>query len=245
MIQPNDIFKVKNNPRRTIQLTLIGLVVSMAIAVHFFIIGLFMSAVIVGSFTLSVGVILVFQLYGQIKDSHAFVILAVCVLLVVSSIVEGAKTGQYFFFFPLINVIPIVVDSKVASRKEFIITYTLVITSFAACFYIGHSVKPVEYISTPVATTILYSNFISAVFITILFSIANIFYERKFISALDTIAHIQSHEIRKPIASIIGLMDIWKQEGYVYDEAIISRLEQSVSELDEKIHSIVNQSNVK
>jgi hypothetical protein len=245
MNQPKDIFEVKNIPTRTIQLSCIGLMFSIAIAAYFFFLGLLMSAVMIGCFSFTLAVILIFQLLGKIKDSHAFVILAVCVLLIFSSIVEGAKTGQYFFFFPLVNVIHIVVDSKSASRKEFILTYAIVVVSFAVCFYLGHANVPIEYISTPVATKILYSNISSAVFISLLFSIANIFYEKKFIAALDTIAHIQSHEMRKPIASIIALMDIWKQEGYVFDEEITTRLEQTVDELDEKIKTMIRQSDVK
>jgi hypothetical protein len=76
-------------------------------------------------------------------------------------------------------------------------------------------------------------------FFTVSFSIANIVYEKKFLSALRAIAQIQSHEMRKPVASIIGLMDVWKGEKYVYDEEIVTMIEKATVELDEKIHLII------
>jgi hypothetical protein len=244
MFQPKYILEVKNIPKRTVQLSLIALIFSLGIVIYFYTFGLLMSSLMVGCFTLVIAILLTFQLFGKLKDSHLLVILSVCVLLVISSKIEGSKTGQYFFFFPLIQVIPIVVDSKSATRKKFLLTYCLVLASFASCFYIGHNVNSLEQISSHVADTILYSNLSCAVLISLLFSIANIFYEKKLIAELNTIKHIQSHEMRKPIASMMGLMDIWKHENYEFDEDIIRRLEQTVYEVDEKIHLIVNERNI-
>lgn len=183
--------------------------------------------------------ILVLQLSKVVKDAHSLVIIAVCALLIISGFVEGSSTGQYFYFFPMIVVIPMVVDSRDSSKTEFILTFALVVASFGACFYAGHAFKPVESIPPAVATKITYSNAAGAIATTLLFSIANIFYERKFVSALNTIAHLQSHEMRKPVASILGLMEVWKNEKYSYDSEIVSMMESAVSELDEKIHLIV------
>jgi hypothetical protein len=188
--------------------------------------------------TLLLGV-LIMQLSGIVKDAHTLIILSVCALLIISGFVEGSGTGQYFYFFPMIVVVPIVVDSRDSSKVEFVVTFGLVVASFAACFYVGHAFKPIEIIPPEVATEITYSNAASAIAITLLFSVANIFYERKFVRALHTIAHIQSHEMRKPVASILGLMDVWKSEKYSYDSEIVSMMESAVTELDEKIHLIV------
>lgn len=230
---------LKNLPTRTLQLSLIGLAISVGITIYFYILGLKDSSIMMSCFSGLLLGILGVQLSGIVKDAHTLVILSVCVLLIISGFVEGSGTGQYFYFFPMIVVIPIVVDSRDSARLEFVLTFASVITSFAVCFYVGHAFKPIESIPPLVATKITYSNAAGAVSTTLLFSIANIFYERKFIHALHTIAHLQSHEMRKPVASIIGLMDVWRNEKYSYDSEIVSMMESAVSELDEKIHLIV------
>jgi GAF domain-containing protein len=57
--------------------------------------------------------------------------------------------------------------------------------------------------------------------------------------ALTTIAHIQSHEFRSPVASILGLMNIIKDEGYSNSAEYFIMMEEAVKSLDEKIHMVV------
>jgi hypothetical protein len=58
--------------------------------------------------------------------------------------------------------------------------------------------------------------------------------------SLKAIAFIQSHEIRRPVSSIIGLMNIFKAEGYQSTREELIMLERAVLELDDKIRLIVN-----
>jgi PAS domain S-box-containing protein len=57
--------------------------------------------------------------------------------------------------------------------------------------------------------------------------------------SLRKIAYIQSHEVRKPVSSILGLMALIKQEDYYQGSKELVMLEQCVKELDLKIHEIV------
>jgi len=57
--------------------------------------------------------------------------------------------------------------------------------------------------------------------------------------SLQQIAHIQSHEFRKPIASILGLINIFKAEGYKATAEELKVLERAAEELDYKIRAIV------
>lgn len=59
--------------------------------------------------------------------------------------------------------------------------------------------------------------------------------------ALMKIAHIQSHEMRGPVTSIMGLMNIIKEEGSNVPKEYLVYLEDAVKDLDEKIHEIVRQ----
>lgn len=59
-------------------------------------------------------------------------------------------------------------------------------------------------------------------------------------ASLKAIAFIQSHEIRRPVSSIIGLMNIFKSDGYQASKEDLMMMERAVQELDQKIRLIVN-----
>lgn len=59
---------------------------------------------------------------------------------------------------------------------------------------------------------------------------------------LTRIAYMQSHEIRQPLASIIGLVDLVKGKVHPVDEEWLSMLSESANDLDIKVRAIVNES---
>jgi tetratricopeptide (TPR) repeat protein len=58
--------------------------------------------------------------------------------------------------------------------------------------------------------------------------------------ALLKIAHIQSHEVRKPLASILGLMNVFREQNYEVGKEELLMVETSTQELDEKIRDIIS-----
>jgi hypothetical protein len=58
--------------------------------------------------------------------------------------------------------------------------------------------------------------------------------------ALSQIAFMQSHEFRPPVAAILGLMNIIKDQGYSDSEEYFLMMEEAVKCLDEKIHMVVD-----
>ena len=57
--------------------------------------------------------------------------------------------------------------------------------------------------------------------------------------ALEHINHIQSHEYRRPVASILGMMNLIRSEKYQASKEYLLMLERAVLELDDKIRFIV------
>ncbi len=53
------------------------------------------------------------------------------------------------------------------------------------------------------------------------------------------IAHIQSHEFRSPLCSIMGLMNIIKEDHYREPNAYLEMMDEAIKTLDEKIHWVV------
>lgn len=58
--------------------------------------------------------------------------------------------------------------------------------------------------------------------------------------ALQRIATMQSHELRRPVASLLGIMDLLKMENIYFN--YFEMMELTVNELDEKIRGIVKDS---
>jgi GAF domain-containing protein len=61
-------------------------------------------------------------------------------------------------------------------------------------------------------------------------------------AALTRIAIIQSHELRRPVASLLGIMGLIKLEKYKTNYEYFDMLELTIKELDEKICGIVKDS---
>jgi PAS domain S-box-containing protein len=61
-------------------------------------------------------------------------------------------------------------------------------------------------------------------------------------AALQQIATIQLHELQRPVASLIGIMDTLKMDGNYVHNSFYPMMETTINELDNKIKSIVQQS---
>jgi len=62
--------------------------------------------------------------------------------------------------------------------------------------------------------------------------------------SLRAIAYIQSHELRRPVASILGLMNLLKTDGHTEKIEELKLMDVAVNELDEKIRSIVDYTSI-
>ncbi|MEQ8627233.1 PAS domain-containing protein [Ekhidna sp.] len=65
------------------------------------------------------------------------------------------------------------------------------------------------------------------------------------LEVIRRISYKNSHELRAPVANIIGLMSLMKEENFKteYNAKIFHHLEETVAKLDEVIHDINNLSN--
>ena len=63
--------------------------------------------------------------------------------------------------------------------------------------------------------------------------------------SLRKIAHVQSHDYRGPVASILGLMNIIKEEDYALSKDYLLMIEDAVKNLDDKICTVVRYSEEK
>lgn len=57
---------------------------------------------------------------------------------------------------------------------------------------------------------------------------------------LDRIAFIQSHEFRRPVATIKGMLNLMEMDGYDESYPLLKVIRNSVNEIDDNIVEIVN-----
>ena len=62
-------------------------------------------------------------------------------------------------------------------------------------------------------------------------------------NTLAEIGQIQSHELRSPVSSILGIMEMIKEDDYVAEREYLLLLEAATKKLDEKIRLIVTHTN--
>ncbi|MEL6534227.1 MAG: PAS domain S-box protein [Bacteroidota bacterium] len=83
--------------------------------------------------------------------------------------------------------------------------------------------------------------------IGVAFNVTNIDAQRKYEIALENqnqrleeIAHLQSHEIRRPVASLLGLINLLRPENFdAEDRALVEMMHNTVHEMDNIIHRVV------
>lgn len=63
--------------------------------------------------------------------------------------------------------------------------------------------------------------------------------------ALDKIAYVQSHQILKPLASIMGLMNVIKGDNYSADKEILQKMESATLDLDQNIRDVIAHTEVR
>lgn len=177
----------------------------------------------VACFTLSTSIILMLQYFKLLGNAQRYILATIYVMLVVSGFIEGSGTGQYFYFFAIVVVIPVIVDYKNSSNLEFGLTYLSVIISFSICFVVGQNFKPIENISPAIKHQMLYTNAGASILLTLCFSVAYIYYEKKHLKAINTeknntiaartkFLSTMGHELRTPLNGIIGALNIIENE---------------------------------
>jgi signal transduction histidine kinase/CheY-like chemotaxis protein len=219
----SEAFKLKNVSKRTSELGFISTFLSVGVALYYYSLGLGPSAIMVGCFSFSVGIILTLYTLKIVKHIQKYIFLFTYALLIVSARIEGSTSGQYFYFFPIFVVIPIIFEYKKSLFGETGLFFSLTIIAFAANLYIGNFITPIESIPAAVAKKMFFTNEISAALLTVCFSLAYIYYERLYLSALTSqknaaisartkFLSTMGHELRTPLNGMIGALSILKDE---------------------------------
>lgn len=219
----NPVFDIKDVAKRTYQLGIAALLTGVGLSIYDSYLGLYVSSFLVACFCFAMMIVMLLKYNGDIPNLTIFIITIVSGLLVAMALIEGLDSEEYLYFFPMLVAIPIIVDLKQTQYLESFIYISIIIFSFLACILIGHSMRPMENFTLSQIVRLSFVNRIIAISSTIIFAVAYIFFEKKYIKELmmqnnrvidsrTQFLATMGHELRTPLNGIIGVINLLKHE---------------------------------
>ncbi|HZX57606.1 MAG TPA: ATP-binding protein [Mucilaginibacter sp.] len=220
---PNPLFDIKEVSKRTYQLGIAALLAGVGLSFYSSYQGLYASSIVIASFCFSVLMVMLLKYNGHIGNLTIFIISIVCGLLIAVTFVEGLQSEQYLYFFPILIAVPIIVDLKRTQYLESVTYISIIVVSFIICVLIGRNIHPFEEINAMQLRRLSFVNRMTAISSTIVFAMAYLFFEKKYINELVDQSNrvieartrflaTMGHELRTPLNGIIGVVNLLKQE---------------------------------
>lgn len=217
----NPLFDMKNVHKRSYQLGLASLFTGIGLSIYDSFIGLYVSSFLVACFCFAILMFILLKYNGDIKNLTISIISLICSMLMMAAALEGLQSEQFLYFFPLLVSVPIIVDLKQTQYRQSFIYISIIIVSFGICILIGRYVTPLQDFTPSQINKLAFINRIIAIFSTIVFAVAYIFFEKRYINELmeqnqrviDTRTQFlatMGHELRTPLNGIIGTVNLLK-----------------------------------
>ena len=220
----NAHFDIKDVAKRTYQLGLAMLFTGICLSIYTSYIGLYVSSFVSACFCFAILMVMLLKYNGDIENLTIFIVGIVCAMLISTAAIEGLRSSQYLYFFPLMVSVPIIVDLKNTQYKESFIYIGIIIASFLASIIIGRNVHPLEDFTPTQIGRLSFVNNVIAISSTIVFAVAYIFFEKKYIDELmerskkvidsrTKFLATMGHELRTPLNGIIGVVNLLKEQN--------------------------------
>jgi signal transduction histidine kinase len=214
---------MKEVPKRTYQLGIAALLLGMGLSVYDAWIGLYVSSFLVACFCFATLMFILLKYNGAINNLPLTIIILICGMIISATLFEGLQTDQYLYFFPILVAVPIIVNLKRTRYRESVTYIIIILFSFCVTVIAGRYVSHLEHLTDAQAAKLVLFNRIIAISSTILFSVAYIFFEEKYIHELTAQSQqvidsrtrflaTMGHEMRTPLNGIIGAINLLKQE---------------------------------
>lgn len=219
----NPLFDIKDVSKRVYQLGIAALFTGIGLAIYDSFLGLYVSSFLVACFCFAILMFILLKYNEAIINLTISIIAMICGLLITSIYLEGLRSEEYLYFFPILVAVPIIVNLKQTQYRESFIYISIIVFSFAISIFIGLHVAPVEDFNIIQITKLAFVNRIVAISSTIVFAVAYIIFEKKYINELmeqstrminsrSQFLATMSHELRTPLNGIIGVINLLKQE---------------------------------
>ena len=139
-----------------------------------------------------------------------------------SVLLEGLGSEQYLYYFPTLIAVPVIINFKQTRYKQSTTYIAIILFSFILTIVIGRYTNHQETFTQSQIDKLAFVNRMLAIFATIFFAVAYIFFEEKYIQelneqstrAIDSRTRFlatMGHELRTPLNGIIGVINMMKQ----------------------------------
>lgn len=199
------------------------------LAVYFCSLNLKFSSISTLLFCVCLGLVLILKKKGIAHKMEYYFLFIVSAHLMCSALVEGIQSGQYFYYFPLLIGIPVIIDFEKSNYKILLINFTITIISFLICIFIGLKITPLEAIPIEVSTKIFVYNAFFSILMTVAFAFTFIYFQKlnyeelieqknNTISSRTRFLSTMGHELRTPLNGVLGAVNLLKEEKYLTEE---------------------------
>ncbi len=248
--------------KRTLRFGYLGLVVMVLNVMLDIWRQLYVSATLIALLALLIGIIMYRVRKGWSNGVTTVIVVTINLFLTLITFAEGLDTGGYLFILPLFFAITFLLgyDTEVPASASF----HFVVTAFCYCFCLIYAGKTSNFqdISVALYREMFLVNSILVVLLCGTFAYMGWYFERKYIAALvaarlnaeeqqrkitlqhnqlKDIAALTSHDVRAPLANIMGLISLFdlKDPGNETNREVLINLQESARQLDFVVHNIV------
>jgi len=219
----NPLYDMKEVPKRTYQLGIAALVIGMGLSFYDASIGLYVSSFLIACFCFAMLMFILLKYNDAIENLPITIIILICGMIISATLFEGLETDQYLYFFPILVAVPIIVNLKQTRYRESLTYIAIILFSFCITVIAGRYINHLEDLTVAQVSKLAFFNRIVAISATILFAVAYIFFEEKYIHELTEQSQrvvdsrtrflaTMGHELRTPLNGIIGVINLLKQD---------------------------------
>lgn len=249
--------------RRLIYFGVVALTVILGTGITNHIRGLWLSAWLLYTFAVVIGIIMLLDYWGYSRFKNTSVVVAVNLFLCSITTVEGLNAGAYLYIIPTIFALVFMLGNTREYRAEVIGYFVISVLSFATTILLVPNSSSWQKISDDVYRKMFTTNAIAVVVLCAVFAYIGIYFERKVYERLINernkarhqeqmireqngylreIAFMSSHTVRAPLSNILGLAALMRDIPNDPDTFLLVKegIATAAHDLDKAIHHMVS-----
>lgn len=223
------LFDLRILEKRLIVIYTMTLLTGLSLAIYYYALSLPYSCLSTALFCLCLSMVLLVKKIGWVTKTEYCFIFIVSAHLIMSVLVEGSQSGQYFYYFPLLIGIPVIIDFERSNHKTLLLNSVITFLSFIACIFLSVYTTPYEHIPNAVSAKVFIYNAITSIMMTASFGFSFIYSHKLTFDVLieqknNTITSrtrflsTMGHELRTPLNGVLGAVNLLKEEKYLAED---------------------------